>query len=313
MEKKNFELLMDCFEVLNDYGHFELCSGKKIFDNEEYSNNICRRLDETFFKVNALTQNKQIYKGHKLDELFSKDDEITCENKFNNIKHISIYNSDANKELNFKKLKFLNNLESLQYNNPRLLNIPEEFFELINLKELTISILGFYEKNYLSDLSNIKKLTNLSSLSLCIITKEFPREILQLKQLRILRLATFFEIQIPDEICNLENLFILDVGPSKINEIYSYKNKMIISHIDYLEYINYITSETITDLKILDCGMKDLIDLPDDLEVLRLGINVGSLSNLPINLKKLYIWDFCKTFSKDNVKLPFGCELILIN
>ena len=94
---------MHCFEVLNDYGHFELCSGKKIFDNEEYSNNICRRLDETFFKVNALTQDKQIYKGHKLDELFSNDDEITCENKFNNIKHISIYNSDANKELNFKK------------------------------------------------------------------------------------------------------------------------------------------------------------------------------------------------------------------
>jgi len=66
-------------------------------------------------------------------------------------------------------------------------------------------------------------------------------------------------------------------------------------------------------VKILDCGMKDLVDLPDELEVLRLGINVGSLSNLPINLKKLYIWGIGKIFSKENIKLPFGCELILIN
>lgn len=324
-----------------DFQNFVLCSKNNNFEQDYYAQILIPNLDEQIYDIKAQTNNNfniiynknkievllllmanidleknkyndKIYDTDELEELFMNDGEVNDINKFNDIYKMSICNSNTDKKLNFQKLKLLDNLKMLEYNNTRLIKIPEEFFELKNLTHLSISILGLYEKNPIYNLSGFANLNNLLSLSLCIVTKEFPKEILQLKQLRILNLATFFELKISDEICNLEYLFHFSITPSKLEEIYTYKNKAMITHIDYLEYINYVANNEITDLKILDCGMKDLVDLPDNLEILRLGKNIKKLTNLPIGLKKLYIDNLFRTYNEENIKLPFGCELIFI-
>jgi hypothetical protein len=143
----------------------------------------------------------------------------------------------------------------------------------------------------------------------------FPSEILKLKKLQRLFLTIYSDIILPNKLCDLDDLFVLYIDINSRNIInestfISDGEKGIISSWNCVTK-SYITNEII-DLKILKCDFNELVDLPSNIEILRLGSKVKNLPNLPIGLKKLYLYNDLPYFKEENIKLPFGCELILV-
>ena len=76
--------------------------------------------------------------------------------------------------------------------------------------------------------------------------------------------------------------------------------------------VNIDIPTKITNLKILDCGYNSLDNLPSNIEILQIGGFIHyPLLNLPVNLKKLIIHNENQEVSTKDIKLPFGCQLII--
>lgn len=250
----------------------------------------------------------------EIDEI-NEIESISNTNKVTNTTSLSVTGfSDI---IRYDALKYFPKLSELKINDTKISKIPIEILKLTNLKSLSINSITYFEEDNTPniDLSGISKLVNLENLTISTKTDTFPNEILQLKNLKTLWLQTFSKINVPIEICDLENLYELQINSSLTNRDNTkiiYKNKAIIaSWYSYLQKM--IFENNITELKILDCELDELTDLPDCIEILRLGKNVSKLSNLPVSLKKLYIWNNLPYFNVDDIKIPFGCELILID
>lgn len=100
--------------------------------------------------------------------------------------------------------------------------------------------------------------------------------------------------------------------------VWKYKNKIIMYLINHNPNYNYFLFREylkgITDLKIMDCCFDELDNLPEHIKILRLCKNVIRIKNLPLNLKKLYLYNNKNYIYVDinTIKLPFGCEIILL-
>ena len=96
--------------------------------------------------------------------------------------------------------------------------------------------------------------------------------------LKSLRLNDSTMIKIPPEICQMENLYDLSINldsklGNMINNVIFYKDKAIIR--DWKFYFRDRPNlKDIKDLKILNCNFDELINLPENLSILRLGIHV---------------------------------------
>ena len=270
------------------------------------------------FRIDGTDSNNIKYSTNELEEFFLQlktTDENTNKNIYN-IVEITITNGDKN--IYYQNLKHFTNLKKLSINDTKLEVMPIEITELINLKYLSLNGINNFSRVIKSPITNIyglSNLVNLKSLSMHMTTDVFPSEILKLKKLQRLFLTIYSDIALPNKLCDLDDLFVIVINTTFSNIIDKHTfisdgKKAIIDSWNCLTK-SYITNE-ITDLKILKCEFNELVDLPSNIEILRLGTKAKNLPNLPIGLKKLYLYNDLPYFKKEHIKLPFGCELILI-
>jgi hypothetical protein len=245
-----------------------------------------------------------------------------------------IYLSDD--YINFENLYSLPNLSTLYFIDYKNSFLPEQLFILTNLKELNIStsIINYnvneHKKYNITNLNELDKLENLESLTLEMDLIEFPKSILNLKNLKELNVLTKNILIIPNKLCNLDKLITLKINNPHTNTLI-YENKMII--FDWKTSLNeediydgitikrniivdiYIPPE-IDNLKIFNICYNLLDNLPSQINFLLLGKNINfPLNNLPPVLKKLVIThqDFYEQlYIRNNVKLPFDCDITII-
>ena len=143
----------------------------------------------------------------------------------------------------------------------------------------------------------------------------FPSGILELKNLQKLNLDTNSNIVVPNEICNLDNLFEIFIN-YPASDIFDDQHSVFLNNraiiISWCWTTKHLITELITDLKILQCNFDELVDLPPHIEILRLGTKVKNLPNLPVGLKELHIYNDLPYFTEESIRLPFGCKLFLV-
>lgn len=270
------------------------------------------------FSIDAYTLDNSHLTTEYLEEIFF-DKELCNKDKFDDIKELYIINPD--RKIYFGNLKYLTNLTIIKLSDPKIIDVPKEITELVNLEELSLNknnMISIYTK--LKRLTNISKLKNLKKLSVSMTGDVFPDEILKLKNLNDLFLITDKNMDISNELCEMENLYQLyycnEDNLSFCPNFIKKDNKMIICEMyksDFFDYeLHKNNIEEVNDLKILNCKFDKLENLPNHIEILRLGKNVKELPNLPLGLKKLYLYNYLPYFEIDKIKLPFGCELILV-
>lgn len=121
-----------------------------------------------------------------------------------------------------------------------------------------------------------------------------------------------------------ESNYTFEIIPiTKMNSViqtnqFNYKNVQICNT---YTINNFVSNDKITELKIIDDGVnkfdEENITLLDNLqftiETLYLLYNINnSVSNLPYNLKKIYVYNNTN-LNLNLIKISFGCKLILIN
>ena len=202
------------------------------------------------------------------------------------------------------------------------INFIEFFDELSNLPHL--EFLDLFENTIhldpLTVITSISKCKQVKHLDLKMNITYIPKCISNMTNLTGL---VFFNTDIyykfediPNELLNLEKLWLLDIKNKQ--EFLINNNKMYI--FDYKKTI--IIPDNITELIILTNITDDIDNLPNNIEILTLYVIGEFLTNLPCNLKKLYIhsneieyWDFTqnkyivKQLEKSDFKLPFNCEI----
>ena len=226
------------------------------------------------------------------------------------------------KLVNWKRLKNFFELETLTIISSYPVDIIEQLVNLQKLIFLRINCPCNMILNNLSIINNFAGIEKLLSLEiLSINTNKFPHEVIQLKKLTKLKIITNDEITIPNEICQMDNLFEFEIYPKKKNYLsdscFIFGDKMIIGDwnqitSNLIKHINFIK-----DIKIINVSDYGLNNLPANIEILRLNLinneNRKIFDNLPITLKKIYIYSYSSTQEKfSNIKLPFGCELFLV-
>lgn len=298
-------------------------------------------------KVEQLTliaksiQNRNCINYCELNFSIDKKNELFCQEILDQEKieyNKDIYSIEinfySNEDICLKNLNLLPNFIKLSFMNLKTYYLPPDLNQLTNLKELDIhsGIENWSEpikrKYHINNLNILEYLVNLEFLVISVELDIFPPNILKLSNLKCICIESTNTIIIPNEICDLEKLSIV-----KINKMYSntviHKNKMIIfdwkpasstlMEFDYgysrkKNIVDIEIPEEITELKILNCNYNILDNLPSNIEVLSLCNNIlYPLTNLPINLKKLIIFE-TKNIDKEyyikRIKLPFGCELV---
>jgi Leucine-rich repeat (LRR) protein len=265
-----------------------------------------------FYAVDAYDHNHETCEAEKFDKLFLKPS--TQYEDTQKLTEITIINDD--KAIHYENLKFFKDLKKLSITDPNITEIPTQATQLESLTEL-----NFYQtynpsqKFSITSINGISKLVNLKRLAIKMTTCIFPSEILELKNLQKLNLDTGSDIEVPKEICNMDNLFEIYINyPSShiLDELHSiiFNNRAIIK--SWCWTTKHLVTELITDLKILNCDFDELVDLPPHIEILRLGIKVKNLPNLPVGLKELHIYNDLPYFTEDSIRLPFGCKLFLV-
>ena len=243
---------------------------------------------------------------------FSKKLEKNDIEYYKNITNIEFKNY-FDEPINFSNLFFLPNLTSVSFINLQIEHIPNDIFNLTNILELCIYTENLLTKKQIKNIDSLNKLTNLTSMQLNCELFVFPKSILSLKKLQILKIHSNHTLNLPDELCNLKNLFVIEVSNSNKN-ILKCNEKMIILNLQN----NFCIPHTISNLKILNCNYNSLNNLSNNIEYLSLGLNVFfPLNNLPFNLKKIKFLssnDFIdKQFIIDNSKIPFGCKIKILH
>ncbi len=165
----------------------------------------------------------------------------------------------------------------------------------------------------------------------------FPEVIFELFNLEILDISSNNIMSIPNKFMSLANLkhFIFDDNPVKILQkslikctklnYLSFSDTQIeilpkwMKELNNLEYISLhrcnISSIKFDITNIFDVGIginsySNIDNLFEDCEYLQINYLYEPISNLPINLKKIKL---VKPYKPINVKVPFGCELIIDN
>lgn len=165
----------------------------------------------------------------------------------------------------------------------------------------------------------------------------FPEVIFELFNLEILNIASNNIKSIPNNFMKLPNLqeFAFDDNPvkhipksltkcTKLKYL-SFSNTQIeilpkwMKYLDSLEYISlfycnvksiHFDITKIHNVDIVISSYSNIDNLSEDCEYLQINYLQDPVTNLPINLKKLKLF---KPFQPINVKVPFGCELIIID
>jgi hypothetical protein len=284
--------------------------------------------------INSLDVNEFSFSMNINDKLFNSEIFTDKDIEYNkDITHIEFRNY-SDEKINFLNLNKLPNVTNISFYDLKTNYIPSDIFELTNIKELTITtkIINFFElqktKYTFNNVFFLDKLVNLEYLSLDCDVKEFPNSILSLKKLKTLIIRSDYMLHIPNELCNLENIFSISIDKF-YPKILQHNNKMIIFDwktpanliIDYTGYHSFRNRsveinipEEITDLKILNCCYNSLNNLPFQIENLSIGINIFfPLNNLPVSLKTLKLYPqnmyLSQDYINDNIKLPFDCKL----
>lgn len=284
--------------------------------------------------INSINYNEMCFSMNFNDKLFNYD--ILTVEEIENNKEITdiVFRYYSDEKINFKNLKYLPNLVNLCFYDLKTCYLPNEIFELTNIKELeiTTTCIKFYNqqsKYYnINNLNYLDKLVNLERLYLDSDIKEFPKSILSLKKLKFLMIYSVQSLEIPNELCNLEDLINIKFNkyyPNILSNddkmiVFNWKssNNLIMSIANYAYFrdnnVDIKIPEKITNLKILNCEYNSLDNLPNNIEKLSLGTNIKfPLNNLPVTLNNLKIYKQNTYMNSssifDNVKLPFGCNL----
>lgn len=124
-----------------------------------------------------------------------------------------------------KRIKKMH-LSVLDLCNYELIQIPDELFELTNLRDLHLS------DNLLEQLpEKISKLAKLGQLDLSFNKiVEFPKQILELENLRFLNLAGNHLVELPKEIARLKNLEVLRLSGNQLRELPGEISKLVKLH-----------------------------------------------------------------------------------
>ncbi|AYV80052.1 MAG: hypothetical protein Gaeavirus7_9 [Gaeavirus sp.] len=165
-------------------------------------------------------------------------------------------------------------------------NLPEEISELTELESLEIH--------------------NVSSISLSISIMN-----LNLKSLIIRNMRD--PTKIPNEYAKIKSITIFDCS-NPMQNILTYEDSLVIFKYDYTIRI----PEDITRLYINAVDYPDLNDLPLSIDTLTINSweypSDSPLTNLPPSLKKLTLsGSSSRNIKSSGIKLPYGCELIIIN
>lgn len=138
---------------------------------------------------------------------------------------------------NLKGIGFLINIDSFNCYKNGVVELPDEFYNLINLKSLDLCKSGVDISNKIGKLKNltyirfnlsginkipntIGNLTQLETLWICCNQiKEIPKEIGQLRKLKDLDLHSNDISTLPDEICNLKSLKRLDISYCRVRKL----------------------------------------------------------------------------------------------
>lgn len=204
------------------------------------------------------------------------------------------------KIVNLKKMVIFTNLSTSFYNViPLIPNLEELYIYFSHNIYINISVI----------IDTILKCNKLKKIGLNLRFNYFPIEILRLNFLNILIIEPNFisTIEIPDEILKL-NLDYLRINTNQ--KFIQYQNKMLIFNLNY----NVEISDSINDLFIIKYDDKYINNLPCHIETLKIQhTNGGSLVNLPLCLKTLYIhtttYNSKYNLDSEKIKLPFGCEI----
>ncbi|MCF6239933.1 MAG: leucine-rich repeat domain-containing protein [Bacteroidales bacterium] len=183
--------------------------------------------------------------------------------------------------------------------------LPKNIFNCINLQQVEISARD--KGNYAQIIEQLQNFQSLQVLELLI--DSVPETIGKLRNLRKLSAGNWTPISITalEQICNLEKLVYLDLGT---DEPYGYIPEEGIINIGNLTKLEYLDLSftglgsvpagifNLTNLKILDIGGNDLLDLPNDflklkkLETLYLNDNFqGEIPTVIFSLNKLKYLD----------------------
>jgi Leucine-rich repeat (LRR) protein len=182
------------------------------------------------------------------------------------------------------EILFIDEIQQFCLSGKNLTTFPIEICKLVKLEKL------FLDKNQISIIPpEISNLVNLEVLYLNDNNiSELPIEITTLSKLRILRLDYNKIENIPPEITNLINLHMLPLYSNKIKtlprEILKIKDKI------KMEYCSY-----------------DMDNLDSDCEFIILYKLKVPLTNLPINLKEIWLYE--PKIEINQHKIPFGCKL----
>jgi Leucine-rich repeat (LRR) protein len=196
-----------------------------------------------------------------------------------NLNELSLYNNEFS-NLPESITKFVN-LEKLFLHHNKLSSLPESIGTLVKLETLTL------DSNQLSSLpESICKLVNLKSLILHNNRLTvLPESIDKLINLQLLNLSNNNLVNLPESIGRLSKLRELNLNYNQLKIIpTSILNIKESLHIDVFSY--------------------EIDNLNPDTEILIFSQLYEELTNLPINLKEIWIHIANNAF---NHKLPFGC------
>lgn len=201
-------------------------------------------------------------------------------------------------------MEFPDSVEILDLSGKELSKIPNEIYQMKNLKELYLGIIqyiGAISTNEIAKLPN--ELFQLEKLEILDLgqnkIRNIPPDIKKLKRLRILNLRGNPVKKLPSEIGLLGKLEILDIGFTKIKELPSEFGELKTLkrlHIDYTEIKHLPKSTTkLTGLEYIHMVGPETIDLAETIDFLSVlpnftELDLPTISKIPdniINLKKL--------------------------
>ena len=164
---------------------------------------------------------------------------------------------------------------------------PEVIFELFNLEILNIA-----SNNIKSIPNNFMKLPNLQEFAFDDnAVKHIPKSLTKCTKLKYLSFSnTQIEI-LPKWMKCLDSLEYISLFYCNVKSI----------HFDITKIHN---------VDIVISSYSNIDNLSEDCEYLQINYLQRPVTNLPLNLKKLKLFKPCEPI---NVKVPFGCELIIID